>query len=126
MGQIPKEIKDFKILFIIVISYQVASVYGLPYLVKLPEVAAVIIGLVGALLYIAFLVRLHGLANILKLNNVIAIYPWLLIVIQLILTSSLIFPAMIMPIYVWIKSKKLLQVDFIKTYDDKKFMIPPK
>ena len=123
MTLLPKEIKIFKVLLIVTILYQLLSVVVFSYLKPHSEIITYSVMFGGIALYVAFLVYLHRSANILNLNNIVKVKPWLLIVIQLVLTGKLIFPEIIVPIYIWVKSKKLLELDTIKTYDDRKFML---
>jgi len=131
MAKILKEVKNFKIFFIAFITYKILVL--LRYIFKLfPEDLEVYrthwttlaLTIIGAGLIIAFLIYLHGTAKLLKLNGIIKIYPWVLVVLQILLTSHIIIPSLIIPIYLWIKTKKLLKLDTIKTYDEKKFMLP--
>ncbi|NQU94797.1 MAG: hypothetical protein HQ549_01015 [Candidatus Omnitrophica bacterium] len=133
MAKIPKEIKTFKILFIIIVTYQLVGILSRPAFLNLHtkgigsikgDSIIVAIGFLIGVIYIIFLWYLHSSTKILKLNDIIKIKPWIFIVCQIILTGGLILPGMVIPIFVWIKSKKLLTLDTIKTYDEKKFMLP--
>ena len=129
MSKIPKEVGRFKILFIITTSCLLARVTFQPALLNFAKNNSsiiAIVSLIAAAIFIVFLWYLHYSAKILKLNNVIKIKPWILVVLQVILGGGPILPWIIIPLYIWIKSKKLLTLDTIKTYDEKKFMLPPK
>ncbi len=131
MATIPKDVKQFKILFIVYIGYQLAGwIYRTVANVNIKNfqwtwwnITAVVISVV---LYIIFLVRLYDVANILKLNNIIRVKPWVFIVLQLVLTSKLLIPEIIVPIYIWIMSRKLGKLDSIRAFDPTKIKFPQK
>jgi len=127
MAVIPREFRYFKGLFIATTVYSIVASFGLEYFqVSLDPIAAGAVATLGTMLYIAMLGFLYRTSQILRWNGVIAIRPWVLIVVQLLLTGRLIFPGIIVPIYIWVKSAKLLKLDTVKTYDEKKFELPLK
>ena len=131
--KITKVIRNFKILFTINIAYQllvlvriIFKLYPEDLEVYRTHWATFLLVFFAVGIFIAFLIYLHNVATLLKLNSIIKVYPWVLVVLQIVLYSRIIIPGLIIPIYLLVKSKELLKLETIKTYDEKKFMLPPK
>jgi len=126
MTMLPKKIRIFKFLFIA----SIASLFIRALLLSYAEervLAAVFVwvsaivntGTIGV--FIAFLFYLHGAAKILKENHIIDLPPWLVLTLEIIL-AVLFFGigGLIMPIYVWVKSRKLAEAPIAKPFDAEK------
>ena len=122
MAAIPRDVKQFKILFLL--SFILQLVAKLLWNVSGVNASnfhttwwAVTYAVIALIISFAFFVRLYDTVNILKLNSIIPIKPWIIILLQLLLTGSLVIPGMVIPIYIWIMSRKLVHLDTIKTFD---------
>ena len=124
MAIIPKDIKRFKLWFLVILALRAAT---LPFrgTDQVAGSAYVWVGVAfaGAVIYVVFLSYLYSSAKILKLNGIIRMKPWALIVLQIFLLGIPILGESIIPVYLWIKARKLSSLDTIRTYDESKFML---
>jgi hypothetical protein len=126
MAEMPKEIRRFKFLFVALIIYQAIILYTIVTKQSYAQSSRIILTVLGVTILLALWLHLYYSSKILWLNGVVKIKPWVFLLLQILLTSRIIIPELIIPLYIWIKSKKLLKLDAVKTYDDSKFMLRPK
>ena len=126
MTTLPKKIKLFKILFIATIAFLFMRTLLLSYVEE--HVLTIVFVWVSFILnsgtigiFIVFLFYLHGAAKILKENHMIDMPPWFVFTLEIILTVLFLgVGGLIIPIYIWIKSRKLAEAVMAKPFDVKR------
>ena len=72
-------------------------------------------------IFIVFLFYLHGAATILKENHIIDMPPWFVLTLEIILTFLFLgVGGLVIPIYIWVKSRKLAEAVLAKPFDVKR------
>jgi len=121
-----KKIRTFKILFIASIVFLFIRALLLSYVEERVLAAASVwvaliinSGYIGVL--IVFLFYLYGAAKVLKENHIIDLPPWLALTLEVVLTVLFFgIGGLIIPIYIWVKSRKLAGALMAKPFDVKK------
>lgn len=126
MTMLPKKIRIFKLLFIATIVFLFIRGLLLSYVEEhVLNIVFVWVSLIlnsGTIgIFIVFLFYLHGAAKILKENHIIDMPPWLVLTLEIVLTVLFFgIGGLIIPIYIWVKSRKPAEAPIAESFDVKK------
>jgi len=126
----PKNIQIFKLIFLIQTSYLIL-LYFYRHIVLADKtfewtVTNTVVYGIAYVIQIIFLIRLYDAVNLLKLNNIVKYKPSVFVIAQIALTNRWVVPGLLIPIFVWVTSNKLLALVSIEAHAERKFLFLPK
>jgi len=120
MKTLPSKIQIFKFLFLIIVMFlmlwilvtihylSISSFVEEYALTAVFDAVMLTLSILNAVIFLAFLFYLYCTAKILKENGIINLPPWVFVLLEIISTLPFGILSVIIPIYMLVKSKKLL------------------